>query len=143
VENTCGAQSGSKAQFGQDFLRSIDVLAPDKPVIRLAVASLKDPLGRDASPQAIGQAAFARDHDGENSLLFIAQAVHFAESSRQVWQMLQHVNLQDAVKEAVQELMPLLTVSDQDLDAWKALAQARGYVAPATPGRSSWLPVPV
>src|ERR1043166_2670269 len=74
----------TNAQFAQNLFRTIDVLAFDKPAIRLLVALLKNPLRRNPSRETVGETAFARDYCGQHATLRVAQAMHLLDGCGQV-----------------------------------------------------------
>ena len=115
-------------EFGDDFLRAIEVLALDEPAVRLVIAFFEDALGGDAARQRVGKAAFARDDYGKYSPHRVAEPPHFPDSRRQVRQMLEHVNGQNAVERAVREFEALLAIALVGLNAGKAPAEGFDHV---------------
>jgi len=121
-------------QFGEDLPGDIDVLAADEDVVGAVVALLENALGGDFAGDGVSQAAFAGDDDGEKAGGFVAEAVHLADGGREVGQMFEDVDGQDAVEIAVGEIQGLLAIADADLDIREGLAEAFGHVGSAFHG---------
>jgi hypothetical protein len=91
------------------------MLAPDQPLIAHAKFAFEDALGADATCNCIRQPPFAWDNDFETTLRG-EHSSYFVESSREICEVLEHVNRDHPIEISIIELEPLLTVADQGCD---------------------------
>jgi hypothetical protein len=58
----------------------------------------------------------------------MAEPVHLAHSGREIRQVLENVDGEDAIKVPVGKIEPALTVTDVGVDLWKTFTDARCHV---------------
>src|ERR1043166_7496860 len=114
--------------FLENLARPIYVLTVYEPVIGLMVTPLEDPSGREASRDPGRHAPFAWDDDEKAARPFFAQPAQFTHRGRQIGQMLQNVNSNDAVEVPVGKIQPCLAIRQPGLHSWEPLPQVCQHV---------------
>src|SRR5438045_2099156 len=105
------------------------MLAPNKEVVGALVAFLVQPLRRETPCHGCSYAAFAWDDDAHCSVSR-TYPMHFPDCRWQVWQMLENMYCNNAIKVIIRKRKTLLNVCQHDGDVGKACTHLLRHVLP-------------